>query len=366
MFNLGIFLLIIISITYTAFWLKSATLMLFSFALGILFVVSVCSVILRCSKVRGSLQVPIEISEKGRENLVKVTLHNGTSGILPRVAVVFVVKDAIGGTTKRFLRKISSVPTGESVYVESIVFPEMGRYKIFLKKIRVCDVTGLAYGSVWTRSVANIQVMPGFFQIPVLRTEATKNFYGEADSYDERLPGYDNSEIFQIREYQRGDRLQHVHWKLTAKHDELVVKEHSLPKSCPVVLLLDYEPGLPGGKRKRVSPFLEAAASLSFSMMEVGCPQYIAWYDRAQKDILRVRVDDEESLFYFVGILADIRFGKCGGELAELYRDRYRAETYVREYVLDEKLVLKSGTEIVKKMERRNLEKTLTEMELIL
>ncbi len=366
MFSLGIFLLIIFAITYMAFWLENATLMLFAFALGILFVVSVCSVILCCSKVRGSLQVPIEISEKGRENLVKVTISNGTSGTLPRVAVLFVVKDTTRGTTKRFLRKISSVPTGESEYVESIVFPEMGRYKLFLRKIRVCDVTGLAYGSVWTRSVANIQVMPGFFRIPVLRTEATKNFYGEADSYDERLPGYDNSEIFQIREYQRGDRLQHVHWKLTAKHDELVVKEHSLPKSCPVVLLLDYRPGIWGGQRRRILPFMEAAASLSFSMMEVGCPHYIAWYDRAQKDILRVRVDDEESMFYFVGILTDIRFGRCRSELAELYGDKYRMETYVREFVLDEKLVLKNGSEVINKIAARNVEKTLTEMELVL
>lgn len=366
MFNLGIFLLILIAIVYTAFLLKSTTLMLLAFALGILFAVSVCSVILRCLKVKGSLQVPIEISEKGRENLVKVTLHNQTSGTLPRVAVLFVVKDTIRGTTKRFQRKIASVPPGESEYVESIVFPEMGKYKLSLRKIRVCDITGLAYGNVWMKSAANIQVMPGFFQIPVLRTEATKNFYGEADSFDERIPGYDNSEIFQVREYQRGDRLQHVHWKLTAKHDELVVKEHSLPKSCPVVLLLDYRPGILGGQRRRILPFMEAAASLSFSMMEVGCPHYIAWYDRGRKDIVRVRVDDEESMFYFVGILADIRFGRCGGELAELYRDKYRMETYVREFVLDEKLVLKSGNEVMNKISAGNVEKTLTEMELVL
>lgn len=366
MFNLGIYLLIIIIIAYTAFLLKSATLMLFAFALGILFVVSVCSVILRCPKVKGNLQIPIEISEKGRENLVKVTLDNRTSGTLPRVAVLFVVKDTIRGTTKRFLRKLSSVPVGESEYVESIVFPEMGRYKICLRKIKVCDVTGLAHGSVWMKSGANIQVMPGFFQIPVLRTEATKNFYGEADSFDERIPGYDTSEIFQIREYQRGDRLQHVHWKLTAKHDELVVKEHSLPKSCPVVLLLDYKPGPLGRQRKGILPFMEAAASLSFSMMDAGCPHYVAWYDRDQKDILRVRVDDEESLFYFVGILTDIRFGRCSGELAELYRDKYRMETYVREFVLNEKLILKNGEETINKISSRNVEKTLTEMELVL
>ena len=120
MFNIGIFLLIIIAFLFEALWLKSTTLMLLVFALGILFIVSVVSVGMRCGKVRGSLQIPIEISEKDRENLVKATLYNHTAGMLPRVAVLFVVKDVIRGTRRRFWRKISSVPVGESEYVETL------------------------------------------------------------------------------------------------------------------------------------------------------------------------------------------------------------------------------------------------------
>ena len=40
--------------------------------------------------------------------------------------------------------------------------------------------------------------------------------------------GYDPSELFDVREFQNGDRLQSVHWKLSARTDELMVKELSL------------------------------------------------------------------------------------------------------------------------------------------
>lgn len=366
MFNLGWFLLGIVILLYIACIIGSATLMLLVFVLGALSVVGACSVIWRCLKIKARLQIPIELSEKGRENLLKISVVNYGSSSLAKVKVLIVIKDHLRGRKHRYWRKLPVVHTGENEYVESVVIPEMGNYDIYLRKVRVYDLTGLVRGDVWTKSRGRIQVMPQMYEVNVLRTEATKNFYGEAEVYDERQPGYDHSEIFQIREYQRGDKLQNVHWKLTAKHDELVVKEHSLPRSCPVVLFLEYRPWIFGRMRWRLRPFMEAAAGLSFSVMDSGCPHYVVWYDKLQKDLVRVRVENEESMFYFIGILMKIRFGRHKGALAECYREKYRAETYVREYTLNEKLVLTDGEGVSKKLSPRRLEESLSKVELVL
>ena len=100
-------------------------------------------------------------------------------------------------------------------------------------------MTGLLFFHVKCKSTGKIQILPELYEVPVFLTSATKNFYGESDLYDEQRSGYDKNEIFGIRTYQKGDRLQNVHWKLSAKQDELMVKEESLPKSCPVVLFLN-------------------------------------------------------------------------------------------------------------------------------
>ena len=158
--------------------------------------------------------------------------------------------------------------------------------------------------------------------------------------YDENSPGYDNSELFQVREYRPGDRIQNIHWKLTAKQEELMVKEHALPKACPVILLLNWEKGSWPRSRSKV-PFLEAAASLSFSMVDAGCQHYVVWFDGTETDVMRLRVDDEESLYYFINVLMRTKWGRHTGNLLELYKEKFRGEPYIRLLELDERLQLK-------------------------
>lgn len=365
MFSLASFFVFIILLIYVALLLKNTTVVLLVFVMTALFVISFISMLLRCIKVRGSLQIPIEISEKGRENLVKIQVINKGKTTIPRAKVRIIVKDLLTGRKRRYWRKLPVLAEGENEFVESLIFYEMGRYEVVLGRIRLYDITGFMHGDVWTRKKCRVQVMPGMWEVPVIRTEATRNFYGEAEIYDEHLPGYDNSEIFQMREYQRGDRLQNVHWKLTAKHDELIIKEHSLPRACPVVIYMDFGPGVVRHKKAR-RPYMEAVAALSFSMMNAGCPHYIVWFDKAEKDIVRVRVDNEESLFYFIGILTDLSWGRLKGSLQEQYRDKYRSESYVREYTLDKRLELKEGQEVIAVLSARNPEKSLSEIELVL
>ena len=58
---------------------------------------------------------------------------------------------------------------------------------------------------------------------------ASRYFQGEAEVYDDKTGGAAVSEVFQIRSFQPGDKIQNIHWKLSAKEDELMVRENSLP-----------------------------------------------------------------------------------------------------------------------------------------
>ena len=89
------------------------------------------------------------------------------------------------------------------------------------------------------KKYANVEVMPQIDEIPVRITDRVRNFFGDSDIYDDLRPGYDPSELFDVREFQNGDRLQSVHWKLSARTDELMVKENSLPKACAVAIVAD-------------------------------------------------------------------------------------------------------------------------------
>ena len=61
----------------------------------------------------------------------------------------------------------------------------------------------------------------------------------ESDRFSENKPGDDPSEVFDLREYIPGDKLNRIHWKLSSKKDDFIVKDYSLPIDAPSTLFLD-------------------------------------------------------------------------------------------------------------------------------
>ena len=362
MISIWNFLLIMGITLYIAFMYHSTAMMLLFYVEAALFVVAFISMIIRCIKIRGYIEVPVGIAERGKESLVKLVITNPCLLPVNRLQALVVVHDVMRGRKKRYRMTLPAVPRGESEYIRSVSFSGTGNYEIYLKKLKMYDITGILSWSIPVKKQGAVQVMPELHVVPVRLTQATKNFYGEADVYDENQPGHDKSELFQVREYHPGDRLQNVHWKLTAKQDELIVKEYSLPKACPVILFLSYRPG----KKKQLLYFLETVSSLSFSLMDAGCPHYIAWYDGAAADVMRIRVDDEESLFYMIGVLMRVHWVRCKEDIRHRYRDKYRQEPYVWALTLDEKLQLYKEKELLTKYSGKKLSSSLGQMELLL
>ena len=85
---------------------------------------------------------------------------------------------------------------------------------------------------------AQVSVMPGFHDIEASLAE-TIAFDEECEHYSENKPGDDPSEVFGLREYTPGDKLNRIHWKLSSKKDEFIVKDYSLPLDAPSVIFAD-------------------------------------------------------------------------------------------------------------------------------
>lgn len=356
------YLLVIGATLYIAFMYHSPAVMLLCFMEAAFFVVAFLSLSIRCFRIRGHVDVPVGIAEKGKGSLVKLVINNRCFFSVNRARALITVYDTMRANKKRYRMTLPMLPRGESEYIQEVSFSAAGSYEICLRKLQIYDITGLLSCKVRTKNLRMVQVLPELHDVPVRLTPTVKNFCGEADVYDENLPGHDNSELFQVREYRAGDRLQNVHWKLTAKQDEFIVKEHSLPKACPVILFLSYRPG----KKKHLPKFLEAVASLSFSIMDAGCPHYVVWYDATEQDVLRVRVDDEESLFYMLGILMKIRWCRSKEDITLRYQDKYRQEPYLWALTIDEKLQLYKGKELLFCYSAGKLKTSLGQTELVL
>ncbi len=98
----------------------------------------------------------------------------------------------------------------------------------------------------------------------------------DSDQYDPRRPGSDPSETLQIREYQPGDSIKAIHWKLSQKTDHLLVREFGLPVRRPVLILV--ESILPQGCAPQVADaMVEIAGSLCTDLLDAGIAPALGW-----------------------------------------------------------------------------------------
>lgn len=124
----------------------------------------------------------------------------------------------------------------------------------------------------------------------------------ESSVYSEYRSGDDPSEVFDLREYGQGDKLNRIHWKLSSKKDEFIVKEYSLPVDSPAAVFLDLhcnensEYTLP-----LYDTLLESLVSISQLLLENERIHTIIYYDSSEKRFAELTVDSTDSLASAVG-----------------------------------------------------------------
>lgn len=362
-----LFILVTIVVTvYLSLTYENTGLMLLAYMEAALLLLSVIELFIRRFTLKAHIEIPVGISEKGSEVPVKVTLINKGLFSLARSKARVAVYDTLRGKKEWYWFKLPAAARGENVFIRNMRFSRIGSYELIVKKLRVYDMTGLLHMDMRSVSKGRIRIMPKLNEVSVRLSERTRNFYGESDIYDDENSGHDNSELFGVREYRAGDRLQNVHWKLSVKQEDIMVKEHALPKACPVVFFLEYNPGKKDVRQHTMIPYMEAAVSISFSLMSAGCPHYVVWYDGAESDIKRLRVDDEESLFIFIDTLMKVKWVSFKENMYWRYQEKYRREPYVHALYLGTDFSLKKNEEVLIKLSRNSIEKSLRQIELLI
>ena len=295
---------------------------IFAFTLLLLALLSLVYLFCIKKKVQIRIDIPTKTAEKGQSFTLRIRVNKRT--ILPLGRLEMTVRCMHGSRPYGGERKVrlGKNPTGESTHMVRLTMEESGFYEFCLKGIRLYDPLGLFYMHLKNMEKANVLIMPSIEEVPVMLGEGVKRFYGESSYYDDQRAGNDPSETFEIREYREGDKLQRVHWKISARTDELMVKESSLPKACPIVLFMPDE-------ERATSKSLDYLTSLSFTLMDLKCSHYVVWYSASRKDLVRKRVDDEETFFAVMTDCLKDMIAKTDADLFELYEGKFRGEAYL-------------------------------------
>lgn len=329
MIHLIVAVLLILLLLYVAALYESAAFAFFAFLLAGLVLSAALLILWRMKAVTVHMTIPMALAESDQPVGVHFCVEAGRKLFgKARLRVQVEGRQLPGKKVTRTWLELCAPALGEETLRREVIMHCAGGYEYRLRRLRVYDWTGWFYLTKRTDQTAMTQLLPNIHELPLQLSGAVRSFCGEAEVYDDLRGGTNPAEVFQIRAYVPGDRLQNIHWKLSAKSEELMVREHSLPKGCPIVLLLGAK-GLGRQKPLQRDRFLQIAASISFALMDTGCPHIVSWYDDTEGDLVRMRVEDEDSFYEWQLFYLTARTKRADVDVEVLYAKKYRSEAYL-------------------------------------
>lgn len=192
-------------------------------------------------------------------------------------------------------------PFSKNKYEMELYSKHYGNIQIYFNNAVVTDYFGVFSFKIKLNKEFTLSFMPKRYEIDA---NLRQNMYSlsEATTYSKHKPGDDPSEVFAIREYLEGDKLNRIHWKLSSKQEKFMVKDYSLPFSETVLiypeLVFKTESDI-----FLIDSALEVLFSLSNTFIEKGTEHYIGWYNSDVNAISVQKVDSVDDLYAIMGAI---------------------------------------------------------------
>lgn len=236
------------------------------------------------------------------------TVQAKNSAWLPasRVFCEIAARNELTGAEQTQLVSLSIAAHGEEQERLSLRGEHCGTVVVRVERAWVTDMLGLIALRVQVQTHTRVTVLPDSFAaqayVPPHAPEDT-----DRENYRPDRPGPDASEPFQLRPYRLGDDVRRIHWKLSSKLDETVVRDGSEPVARRLLLFWD-KTAMPSGVA--MDTLAEALVSVARAVTESGLGCTLGW--TGPDGAVFEPVDDVDSLLDAMPALL-----RAGGGTAE-------------------------------------------------
>jgi hypothetical protein len=233
-----------------------------------------------------AMNIGVALAAKGEDVTVELRVKN-PSAIPVRTKIDLVISNEL---TREVTREVFVIAAGRSggILVQSVSFARPGKILLRIENTGVYDPLGLVCLKTKrdNRESAGLLVMPDIVSPVRVGGDGGISHDTENDGRMQVVKGDDPSELFDIREYQYGDRLTRIHWKLSERTGRLMVKEFGRVLAGDALIMLDLNCTGRGGADES-DAILTALASVSASFVEAGIAHDIEWYSARRNALNR-------------------------------------------------------------------------------
>lgn len=274
------------------------------------------------------LRLPKAAGKKGEEWQVEVVCKNLGRLPLPETVVVLECMDLDTGGYSRFQAPVTLEEKSEAVLSFSFQGLHCGVAGIRILQVKVRDYVGIfqARGRVETGR-AEFSILPQWRKEGQQEMPEAWQYDGGGEEAPVQRQKEDVGEIRDIRTFRQGDTLHRIHWKMSAKMDELLVRNFNDEMECTTLLLVDLKRQEKGLSREEWDFFLETVAALSFQLLIEMRGQYVAWYDVVTGEVQRSYVGRQEELEYMLALLLRVKLYDQG-DIAVYYKEKFADEGF--------------------------------------
>lgn len=189
-----------------------------------------------------------------------------------RIELEFLSHNVMTGTLVRHTVMLEPAWETKETFVVHVDTLCVGRAEIKLLSARSFDSLGLSSKGIAVETTeASYTVFPVLRDINVLfANEESQKLIGVTSDY--RGKGRDRSEVFDVRDYREGDSLKSIHWKLSARLGDIIVKEPARPADYDMALFYDLASSNAFDENEAgiLNAALSALVSVSLGLVRLG------------------------------------------------------------------------------------------------
>ena len=293
-------------------------------------------------KIEVHFRLPVFADSRSKEIVVEAEIVNHSILPVPALTAGFIWEDVISGERGTVQMPAMADSRGRSAARFRLRAGHCGVIRVLPGEVWVKD-----YLALFRRKTAPAPGNPEYAVLPDW-TEAEagsaekRQRTGGSEEADGDRSGDDYSEIRDIRPYRRGDARHSIHWKLSAKMDDLMVREPSDTADTAVLIFLDLYTADKDAlarsdqARSELDRFYERAAAASHRLLTDGVRHYVVWADLEEQEkragsgngIVRYEVRDESSFRGMLTALVHTPLSSRRADLDLLYKERFSDETF--------------------------------------
>ena len=233
--------------------------------------------------------------KKGDTIPIETRVNN--KGILPVVMIEFnfICENKLHNTNRNINLRFPVLRWGKQECIFKIKSMYCGDIKITLESVKCLDYFGLFSKKVDKKFSKRVYILPDKNNLDILKIDNHSVGDVEGIAFSKYKPGDDPSEVFDIREYRPGDKIHSIHWKLSARKEQFMVKEFSYPINSNYSIIMDLTSD---GKNRdnEIDSVIEVTTDVIVNLQERGIRHQIIAYDRNSKGVYKEIIDIDDTI----------------------------------------------------------------------